>query len=88
MLPTERILRKMDALYDRAVDDPDNEQLRGELLGLAEALVIAHQSVTVDDLRQLMAERYEQRHTGAHRRVPTIRRLVNQRLTATDRPAA
>jgi len=80
MLATEQILHKMDELYDQAVAIPKDNLVKGELLGLAEALVAAYQ-IELDDIRGLMAERAVARSKGAPE--PTLRRCVEARLRKT-----
>lgn len=84
MLATEQILHRMDELYDEAVQHPRNQQIKGELLGLAEALVAAYR-LEIDDIRVLMRERAEARSAGVQ--PPTLRRLAEKRLKATGTAA-
>lgn len=77
MMACEMILHRMDELYDEALAHPRNTKIKGELLGLSEALIAAYR-LELDDIRWLMGERYEARVAGTQ--PPTIRRLAEHRL--------
>lgn len=74
MAPSDRVVRKMDELYDELMEQHPNsrkrEELAAELRGMAMVLVVFTPGLRADDVRAFMTERALARWSGE--RMPSL----------------